>query len=655
MQQQSQIFVFSTALANKGAEAVRSGQFSTIIAYHCAQPETKKFLQVGIITQFFQSNIFVNHGILQKFPLKVNQFNRSGWFPNMAPNINNNKKSRMMPMNQQNFNFIKSNPMNPQQQGNGPINNQMGMQGPPFPPSCDMNSPDGHMMWGQGNQHLNMDPLGNSPNLDPLLNEQIDSLVNDPLGPSPQSNQINNPHQSPMGGSMCMDPTSPNIPSLQGVKVPDEDLTPQQRHQRALKLAQLQELKQMFKQEPPGLNQNECSMNEQEVTGGPGPCAKIPSMGPNNMNPMMQGGMMQGNPHGPMNPMNGPMRPNFPMGMGPRGNMCRPMGPGGMNPNSMNDEMMPGMGSPMGHGGPMNAGNMQMGPGGGMMGNMNMPPHMQGNNMGMNNMGPGNCNMGNMNNMNSMNNMGPGGPNMGPGGPNMGHGGPNMGPGGPNMGPGGPNMSMMGQKGMPPNMMGGPPGPGNMQAHMEWNKLQQQYYDESKRKGPMCGPMDMNDTLMGPGMGPMGRQMPPGAMRNMPNMRGPGPGQGPPPPYHQTPRSASVPIATQSPNPNSPNNPTSNLSLPSPRGSCNSTLNSPAGDPTRSMNPQHMSMKHMNARQSPTTSSQDSPAGAIGRQINHSNPSTPISSHLSPSASLKELEMSTNPSEFIYFLKKALN
>lgn len=46
MQQQSQIFVFSTALANKGADAVRIGQFPTIIAYHCAQPETKKFLQV---------------------------------------------------------------------------------------------------------------------------------------------------------------------------------------------------------------------------------------------------------------------------------------------------------------------------------------------------------------------------------------------------------------------------------------------------------------------------------------------------------------------------------------------------------------------------------------------------------------------------------
>lgn len=59
MQQQSQIFVFSTALANKGAEAVRSGQFSTIIAYHCAQPETKKFLQVIFaLLRRLNSNIF---------------------------------------------------------------------------------------------------------------------------------------------------------------------------------------------------------------------------------------------------------------------------------------------------------------------------------------------------------------------------------------------------------------------------------------------------------------------------------------------------------------------------------------------------------------------------------------------------------------------
>jgi hypothetical protein len=47
MQQQSQIFVFSTGLANKGAEAVRNGLYPTIIAYHCAQPETRKILSVS--------------------------------------------------------------------------------------------------------------------------------------------------------------------------------------------------------------------------------------------------------------------------------------------------------------------------------------------------------------------------------------------------------------------------------------------------------------------------------------------------------------------------------------------------------------------------------------------------------------------------------
>lgn len=46
MQQQSQIFVFSTSLANKSAESVLAGQYPTIIAYHCAQPRTKKFLEV---------------------------------------------------------------------------------------------------------------------------------------------------------------------------------------------------------------------------------------------------------------------------------------------------------------------------------------------------------------------------------------------------------------------------------------------------------------------------------------------------------------------------------------------------------------------------------------------------------------------------------
>ncbi|GFT38976.1 BCL9 domain-containing protein [Trichonephila clavipes] len=51
MQQQSQIFVFSTALANKAAESYLTGQFPSIIAFHCAQPGTKSFLEVMYFSQ----------------------------------------------------------------------------------------------------------------------------------------------------------------------------------------------------------------------------------------------------------------------------------------------------------------------------------------------------------------------------------------------------------------------------------------------------------------------------------------------------------------------------------------------------------------------------------------------------------------------------
>jgi collagen type V/XI/XXIV/XXVII alpha len=55
MQQQSQIFVFSTNLANKAAESVHQGQFQTIIAFHCSQPGTKKILEVNKIPEWMMS------------------------------------------------------------------------------------------------------------------------------------------------------------------------------------------------------------------------------------------------------------------------------------------------------------------------------------------------------------------------------------------------------------------------------------------------------------------------------------------------------------------------------------------------------------------------------------------------------------------------
>jgi len=45
MPQQSQVFVFSTSLANQAAEAVQNGVCATIIDYHLEQPMTRQFLQ----------------------------------------------------------------------------------------------------------------------------------------------------------------------------------------------------------------------------------------------------------------------------------------------------------------------------------------------------------------------------------------------------------------------------------------------------------------------------------------------------------------------------------------------------------------------------------------------------------------------------------
>ena len=47
MQQSSQIFVFCTDWANRGAQAVIQGQFNTVISWHGAQPQTTKHLEVS--------------------------------------------------------------------------------------------------------------------------------------------------------------------------------------------------------------------------------------------------------------------------------------------------------------------------------------------------------------------------------------------------------------------------------------------------------------------------------------------------------------------------------------------------------------------------------------------------------------------------------
>ncbi|KAJ8986246.1 hypothetical protein NQ317_009952 [Molorchus minor] len=381
MQQQSQIFVFSTMLANSGAEEVLQGRYPSIIAYHCAQPGTKKYLE--------------------KNPLKVTQFNRQNpaqWLNNLA--MMKNKGCTRSP-------------------GLGPkppptLDNFLGPEGLDDMVGLD----DGNMPWDQKNSH-------HLEGLDASVPNGLPDVVPD------------------------MDSCSPSLsnvqPSLQGVKVPDENLTPQQRQHREVQLATIRKMQQMLFPENQGI----------EGSGPP---------------------------------------------------------------------------------------------------DQSMPP------------GPG---------------------------------------------PGQP---------APPQVT-------------EWQKMQQQFYDGKSKPAP--GPVVPVGPISGGSVsgnsGPMGSNVPPSCSGPVPTNRGVQPQgtrlQGPPPPYHQTPRSASVPIALQSPSPASPNNPTSNLSLPSPRAS--SALNSPA-DPNRSFG----LSRHMSTGQSPT--SQDSPTAP---KLTQSNPSTPLSAHhLSPSVTSSSTE-----------------
>lgn len=391
MQQQSQIFVFSTMLANSGADEVMQGRYPSIIAYHCAQPGTKKYLE--------------------KNPLKVTQFNRQNpnqWLNNLAMIKKGCVRSGMGPKNQQTIdNFL----------GSDSLDDMVALR-------------DNDLPWDQKNHH-SLD------NLDSVSNGLAD-VVPDMNACSPSLGNVQ--------------------PSLQGVKVPDENLTPQQRQHREVQLATIRKMQQMLFPENHNID------------------------GATNEGTDMNTGMISGNQ------------------------------PSNIQPSGV---------------------------------------------------------------------------------------------------------------------------PTSMAAQMEWQKLQSQFYEERNvksdtRQGPVTGPNSGPGLVPGTGAGTPSTA----GQSSQPPLRGSSGAplrlQGPPPPYHQTPRSASVPIALQSPSPASPNNPTSNLSLPSPRAS--SALNSPA-DPNR---PFGIS-RHMSTCQSPT--SQDSPSAP---RLNHSNPGTPLSSHMSPSVTTSNNETTSS-------------
>uniref|UniRef100_A0ABD2X2V5 B-cell lymphoma 9 beta-catenin binding domain-containing protein n=1 Tax=Trichogramma kaykai TaxID=54128 RepID=A0ABD2X2V5_9HYME len=443
MQQQSQIFVFSTQMANKGAEMVMQGQFNTIIAYHMAQPNTKKYLE--------------------KLPNKMINFrqNQNQW-------INNFNSSKRKGINS-NLSFANEAPpdiLGLESSDPAFWNEQSNIQ------NINGNNPIGNPESAVDNTNINVPcPVPNSPssaaNAQPIGGPTID----------PNTNLIGN--TSPGSGRLVQ-------PSLAGVKVPDENLTPEQRQHRLEQLNALNKLGEMLMGGNGGMQMESTQGNNAQNLTGPNPMNNLPPVSGQNQYPPQDWQKSQ------------PLQSH-------KTNLRSP-------------------GMPI-----RNIG------GGGIVGG--------------------------------------------------------------------------------PNSVSG------------------------------------NITNSGPIVGP------PGGPRS----------QGPPPPYHQTTRSASVPIAIQSPNPVSPNNPTSNLSLPSPRAS--SALNSPAdcnrqfqlgsggSATTQAPGSQRSSTgasgTHLQG-QSPT--SQDSPAGVAPTRINHSNPGTPLShNHLAtapspsgtPQKDSSSLDFPTNQSSSI--------
>ncbi|KAH8035168.1 hypothetical protein HPB51_004409 [Rhipicephalus microplus] len=246
MQQQSQIFVFTTGLANQAAEAVLTGQCPSIIAFHCAQPGTKR--------------------ILEKHPLKIQQFskqNPAAWLNTLAQ------------MKQRGAQGMPGGPMGPTPGGGAmkvPQTFGPGFCGPPH--ACGPTHPGGaawqpQESWGAGPYG----PAGMAPQ----------------RGPSPASNRGPQQGHHPQGcgppNGGCFPASGGAYPGMggpgcggnpaqmnAGVKVPDENLTPQQRQHREEQLAMIRKMQKLLFPDqqvmgnatgPPGQQQ------QQQQTGAP--------------------------------------------------------------------------------------------------------------------------------------------------------------------------------------------------------------------------------------------------------------------------------------------------------------------------------------------------------------------------------------------------
>ncbi|XP_055605757.1 collagen alpha-1(III) chain-like [Uranotaenia lowii] len=478
-QQQSQIFVFSTALANKGAEAVMSGQFNSIIAYHCAQMQKQNRLgpcgpEDGVSGAM---SPWMDHGHgSPDHHMRMNPGPGPGMPPdgvkksatihhtpnsclendNSVPMFPNDHHMRMGPGGPEGGPMGGKKPAtihhtpNPcmDQDGSLPMypndGHHMRMPGPDgmSKPSTIHHTPNSCMDGPDPNENHPGGPGGHPPVIK-MENPSPGGPGGPGPGPGPGSgggghssstiiDQMNSLVASlPLmkGGNVLSQSRGQPQPSLQGVKVPDENLTPQQRQHREQQLATIRQMQKMFFPEqrammdPHGMGMRapfRGGMGGPDFGGGPmnrplnpafmntplganGPMGPDgPGLGPGMINEQIP--PMQYNKPGMMNPgmyMGGP-------GGGPMGPMGGPMGPGG-------GPMGPGMG-PMGPGGPGGPMNRMYKPDpdpifppmGEMGGGYNMSNH------GGSGPGPGMFNP-NMQRMGMAGGPGPGGP----GGPNM--------------------------------------------------------------------------------------------------------------------------------------------------------------------------------------------------------------------------------------------
>lgn len=251
MQQQSQIFVFTTGLANQAAEAVLTGQCPSIIAFHCAQPGTKR--------------------ILEKHPLKIQQFskqNPAAWLNTLAQ------------MKQRGAQGMPGGPMGPTPGGGGamkvPQTFGPGFCGPPH--ACGPTHPGGagwqpQESWGAGPYG----PAGMAPQRGPSpAGSRGPQQGHHPQGCGPPNGgcfPASGGAYPGMGGPGCGgNPAQMNA----GVKVPDENLTPQQRQHREEQLAMIRKMQKLLFPDqqvmgnatgPPGQQQQQTGAPQQPQGG----------------------------------------------------------------------------------------------------------------------------------------------------------------------------------------------------------------------------------------------------------------------------------------------------------------------------------------------------------------------------------------------------